>query len=119
VHERGEIRLRTVLEMLLVAVIAYSAFQVWPAVKLRIDFLNEMETAANAPVEKSGSEIKYDLLKKAEVLGLTLFSDNLHVVRDRDVRKTVITAQYQIHINFWPRFTYVWHVKDQVEGYYL
>ena len=117
--ERGAIRLRTVVEILFLSVTAYVAFQVVPAVKLRIQFLNEMEVAAYAPIEKTGGQIKADLLKTAERFGLTILSEDLYVERNAGEKRTFIRAEYQIYINFWPRFTYVWNVTDQVEGYYL
>ncbi len=116
-QERGEITLRALLEVLLLVVIAYSVFQVAPAVKLRIDFLNEMEVGANAPIDRTEYQIKADLLKAAEVLGITILADNLYVRRDPEQSRTVVTAIYQIHISFWPHYTYVWNVEDRVEGY--
>ena len=117
VQERGEIRLRTLFEVLLLVIIAYTVFQVAPAVKLRIDFLNEMEVGANAPVDKTESQIKAELIQKAQLMSLSILSDNLYVRRDPSESRTVITAIYQIHIIFWPRFTYIWNVEDRVEGY--
>jgi hypothetical protein len=46
-----------------------------------------------------------------------LLSDNLFVQRNVEQKKTVVTARYDIHINFWPNFTYVWNVEDVVEAY--
>ncbi len=117
VPERGEIRLRFLFEVLLLVIFTYVVFQVAPAVKLRIDFLNEMELGANAPIDKTEYQIKAELLKKAELMSLSILSDNLYVRRDPGESRTVITAVYQIYINFWPRFTYTWNVEDRVEGY--
>jgi hypothetical protein len=117
--ERGEIRIRTLIELGVVFLIAYAIVQIGPAVKLRIDFVNAMEIAANAPIGKTAAQIKMDLIATAEGIGITILSDNLNVVRNVEERRTLITAYYQIHINFWPRFTYVWHVRDQVEAYLL
>lgn len=117
--ELGEIRLRSIFELLFIFVVGYAAVQVGPAVKLRIDFLNEMEVAANSPIQKSEHDIRYDLLKAGERIGLTIFADDLFVERNTTEKKTLIRARYEIHVNFWPRFTYVWRVEDQVEGYLL
>ena len=116
-QERGEITLRALLEVLLLIVITYSVFQVAPAVKLRIDFLNKMEVGANAPIDRTEYQIKADLLKSAETLGIAILADNLYVRRDPELSRTVVTAIYEIHINFWPHYTYVWDVEDRVEGY--
>lgn len=119
VAERGEIRARSIVELLIVAITVYAAFQIGPAVKLRIDFLNAMEVAAHAPIDRPAHQVRAELLEVAEGYGLTIFPDNLYVVRSVEEKKTVITAMYEIHINFWPSFTYVWHVEDQAEGYLL
>jgi hypothetical protein len=119
VLQRGEVRLRTLIELLIVFLIVYAAFQIGPAVKLRVDFLNEMELAANSPIHKSEEEIKSELLEVAEGFGLTVFYEDIYVERNLEEKKTVIVTEYEIHINFWPRFTYVWLVEDQVEGYLL
>ena len=117
--ERGEIHLRTIFEILFIVVIAYAAIQVGPAVKLRIDFLNEMELAANSPIHMTADQIKMNLLKAAEGYGLILSYENLQVERKSAEKRTVVTATYEIYISFWPKFTYVWHITDQVEGYLL
>lgn len=117
--ERGEIRLRTVVEMAILAAVAYAAFQVIPAVMLRIKFVDEMTVAANSPIEINASAIKQNLLRAAASSGVTLLADDLHVVRNRERKRTFVSATYEIHINFWPSFTYVWLVRDEVEGYYF
>jgi hypothetical protein len=117
--ERGEIRLRSLFEMGLIFLFAYSAVQVGPAVVLRLKFLDEMTVAANSPIEMGAGTIKRELMEKAEGFGLTLLSDNLSVMRNRDMQKTFIVATYEIHISFWPAFTYVWTVRDEVVGYYF
>jgi hypothetical protein len=114
-----EIRLRTIIEIGLVCLIVYAAVHIGPAVKLRIDFVNAMEFAANSPIGTTEGEIKMNLIAKAENIGIAILSDNLHVMRDTNERKTVITAYYDIHISFLPRLTYVWHIRDQVEAYLL
>lgn len=114
----GKIRGRSLLEVAILFIAAYSVLEVAPAVTLRIRFLNEMELAANSPIEMTASDIKRKLLQAAEGLGLTLLDHNLGVVRDRELRKTIISARYQIFIHFWPAFTYAWNVKDEVEGYF-
>lgn len=117
--ERGAIRLRSLLEMGLLALVAYVAFQVGPAVMLRIKFVDEMTVAANSPVDVDAATIKRDLIRTAEGFGLALAGDDLFVIRNRERKRTFVSATYQIHINFWPSYTYVWLVKDEVEGYYF
>jgi len=117
--ERGEIRLRSVFEMGLLFFVAYTAIQVGPAVVLRIKFVDEMTVAANAPVEQNAATIKRGLIDTAEGFGLTLVGNDLLVIRNREMKRTFVSATYEIHINFWPSYTYAWLVKDEVEGYYF
>lgn len=117
--ERGQIRLRFLLEMALIAAVTYAAFEVGPAVVLRIKFVDEMTVAANSPVEIDATTIKRELLQTAEGYGVTLLAENLRVIRNRELKRTLISATYEIHIHFWPSYTYVWLVKDDVQGYYL
>jgi hypothetical protein len=115
-RESGAIRVRTVLELLFIFVLAYVVVQVAPAVVLRVNFLNELELAANAPVGDSAAVIRRRVLEAAEGYGIALLSDELVVERNREAKKTTIDAHYQLFINFWPSFTYVWNVHDQVDA---
>jgi hypothetical protein len=116
--ERGEIRLRFLFEMALVAAMAYLAFHVGPAVLLRIKFVDELTMAANSPVEVDAATIKRDILHVAEGYGVTLVGQDLLVIRNRELKRTIVSATYEIPIYFWPSYTYVWLVKDDVQGYY-
>ena len=118
VQSSGAIRLRTLFEVLLLATVGYVALQVGPAVILRTRFMNEMELAANSPVEMTAVEIKHKLQSTAEGMGLTLLSEDLHVIRDQKSQRTTIDARYDIHIRILPSFVYVWKVRDEAEGYY-
>ena len=117
--ERGEIRLRSLVEISMICLLVYAAVHIGPAVKLRIDFVNAMQIAANSPIEKTAGDIKMDLINKAEGIGIALFSENIHVIRNVAGRKTVVTVYYDIHISFLPQRTYIWHIRDQVEARFL
>ena len=117
--ERGEIRVRSLFEVALLFFVAYAAVQIGPAVVLRVKFVDEMTMAANSPVEINAATIKRNLIGTAEGFGLTLVGDDLYVMRNREMKRTFVSATYEIHINFWPSYTYVWLVKDEVEGYYF
>lgn len=114
--ETGAIRARSVIEFALIFLLVYTAFQVAPIVALRVNFLNELEVLANAPVEESAATIRRRVLETAEGYGIALNSERLFVERNREVNKTIIDASYQLHINFYPRFVYVWNVHDRVEA---
>lgn len=118
-EKRGAIRLGFLFDMALVAAIAYIAFQVGPAVVLRIKFVDEMTVAANSPVEVDAATIKRNLINTAESYGVILVGQDLLVSRNRELKRTLVSATYEIHIHFWPSYTYVWLVKDDVQGYYF
>lgn len=117
--ESGAVRVRTIFELLFIFVLAYVVVQVAPAIVLRMSFLDELEVAAHSPVEDSAADIRRRVLEVAEGYGIALLSDQLFVDRDRDQNKTIIDAHYQLYINFWPSFTYVWNVHDRVEALLL
>jgi hypothetical protein len=117
-RESGEISIRTILELGLVFLVGYAAFEIGPVVMLRMKFLDQMQFAAYSPPEKDLGSIKRELLETAEGFQITLLAENLKVERDRELRKTLISAEYDLFIHFFPAFTYTWRVKDQVEGYF-
>ena len=117
--ERGEFRLRSLFEIALIFLIAYAAIQVGPAVVLRLKFIDEMTVAVNAPIGMTAQTIHNNLMETAEGFGITLLTDDLYVNRSQEMKKTVINATYEIHMNFWPAYTYVWVVRDEIVGYYF
>ncbi len=117
--QRGEIRLRSLIELALIFAVAYGAIQVGPAVVLRLKFIDEMGAAANSPIGITSDTIHRNLMETAEGFGITLFADDLYVIRNQEMKKTLITATYEIHMNFWPAYTYVWLVRDEIEGLYF
>lgn len=114
--ERQGIRLRHVVEFGFIAVFAYLAVQVGPVLVLRARFLDEIEIAANSPVQMSAAEIKQKILSIADGAGVVLLSENLHVERNQELQVTRVEARYQLHINFWPGMNYVWDLHDVVEA---
>ena len=115
----GLVRLAVVRELIFVFLLLYVASQVAPAVYLRVQFLNEMDLAANSTHDQEAGDITDHLLEVAEGLNLTIQRDNLQVTRSFDERKTVVVAQYEIHISFWPFSSYVWNVEDISEAHIL
>lgn len=117
--ERGEIRLRSLFEIALIFLVAFAAIQIVPAVVTRLQFLDEMTVAANSPIDMGADTIKRNLLATAEGYGLHLNPASVGVVRDHERGRTFVKATYEIRINFWPAYTYVWVIKEEVVGYYL
>ena len=115
-REPGAIRIRNLVEFTLIFVLGYIAFQVAPNVALRVNFLSELEVMANAPFEESAATIRRRVLETAEGYGIVLDSDRLFVERNREQNKTIIDITYQLHVNFYPRFVYVWNVHDRAEA---
>ena len=115
-REPGAIRIRNLVEFTLIFVLGYIAFQVAPNVALRVNFLSELEVMANAPFEESAATIRRRVLETAEGYGIVLDSDRFFVERNREQNKTIIDITYQLHVNFYPRFVYVWNVHDRAEA---
>jgi hypothetical protein len=114
--EKGTIRARSVIEFAMIFVLVYVLFQAAPIVVLRINFQNELQVIANAPVEESAATMRRRVLETAEGYGIALNSDQLFVERNRETNKSTIDVTYQLYINFSPRFVYVWNVHDRVEA---
>jgi hypothetical protein len=114
--EKGTIRARSVIEFAMIFVLVYVLFQAAPIVVLRINFQNELQVIANAPVEESAATMRRRVLETAEGYGIALNSDQLFVERNRETNKSTIDVTYQLFINFYPRFVYVWNVHDRVEA---
>jgi len=102
-----------------VFLVVYMIFQVAPAVITRVNFLNELEVIANSPIEENEYELRQKVLRAAQGRSIALDAEDVHVRRDRETRKTTIQLTYELHLNFFPRFTYVWEVRDHVEALLL
>lgn len=117
--EAGEIRVRNLIELAFVFLAMYFIFQVAPVVITRMNFLNELQVIAHSPVEEKALELQRKVLQAAEGRTIALTPENVHVLRDQATRKTTIDVSYDLHVNFFPRFTYVWRVRDHVEALLL
>lgn len=116
-REAGEIRLRTAIEFAVIFVLAYVAVQVAPVIVLRVNFLNEIQVAANSPVEESAADIRRKILEAAEGYGITLLSEQLFVRRDLAEKKTIVDVNYQLYINLGPtNLSFPWNIHDHVEA---
>ncbi len=115
----GAIRVRTVIELTVLFAVAFSVFQVAPIVALRMEFLDKLAVIAHSPVQDSAAVLRRKVLDTAAGLGIVLNSEDLHVRRDRQAGRTIIDVSYQLHIVFFPRYTYVWNVHDHVEALLL
>lgn len=114
--QEGAIRVRTMLELTVLVLIAYLAFQAAPAVISRVSFLNELTAIANSPVLEDASVLRRKVLDAAAGRGIVVILENVQVTRDQEQGKTIIDVRYQLFLNFFPRFTYVWEVEDHVEA---
>lgn len=114
--QAGAVRVRTMVELTVLALIAYLVFQAAPAVISRVGFLNELTAIANSPVLEDASVLRQKVLDAAASRSIAVVSENLHVRRDQEQSKTIIDVRYELFMNFFPRFTYVWHVEDHVEA---
>ena len=114
--EAGEIRVRNLFELVFVFLLVYAIFQIAPVVITRVNFLNELEVIANSPVQESAHVLRQKVLRAAEGRSIVLDAERVHVRRDRSTQTTTIDVSYELHVNFFPRFTYVWRVNDHVEA---
>lgn len=114
--EAGEISIRNLLELAFVFLLVYALFQVAPVVVTRVNFLSELEVIANSPVEENDAVLKQKVLRSAEGRSIVLDAERVHVRRDRSTQTTTIDVSYELYMNFFPRFTYVWRVNDHVEA---
>ena len=114
--QEGAIRARTMVELTVLALVAYLAFQAAPAVISRVSFLNELTAIANSPVLEDAFVLRRKILDAAAGRGIVVVLENVHVRRDQGQGKTIIDVRYELFLNFFPRFTYVWHVEDHVEA---
>ncbi len=114
--EAGEIRIRNLVELVIVFVLVYAIFQIAPAVVTRVNFVNEMAEIANSPVEETALALRQKVLRAAEGRSIVLNAERVHVRRDQSAQRTTIDVSYELIVNFFPRYTYVWRVNDHVEA---
>lgn len=117
--DRGEIRIRAVLEITGLLLVVYIVIQLAPAVATRINFLNELEVIANSPIQDTDAELRQRVLQAGRDRGIALSRDNIFVQRDRALRKTIIDTSYQLRVDFLPGLGFDWHVTDHVEALLL
>ena len=107
------------VELTVLSLVAYLAFQAAPAVISRVTFLNELTVIANSSVLEDASVLRQKVLDAAASRSIAVVSENVHVTRDPKQSKTIIDVRYELFLNFFPRFTYVWRVEDHVEALLL
>ncbi len=117
--EAGEIRIRNLVELVFVFFLVYAIFQIAPAVVTRVNFLTELDVIANSPVEETALELSQKVLRAAEGRSIVLDAERVHVLRDQSTQRTNIDVSYELIVNFFPRYTYVWRVNDHVEALLL
>jgi hypothetical protein len=115
-REAGEIRIRNLIELVFVFFFVYAAFQVAPAVITRVNFLNELQVIANSPVYETALELRQKALQAAEGRSIAIDANRVHVRRNQATQTTTIDVSYELYVNFFPRYTYVWRVNDHVEA---
>ena len=114
--EAGEIRVRNLFELVFVFLVLYVIFQAAPMVITRMNFLNELEVIANSPVQETEGQLRQKILLAAEGRSIVLDGERVFVRRDTNTKTTTIDVSYELYVNFFPRFTYVWRVSDHVEA---
>ena len=115
-REAGEIRIRNLVELVFVFFLVYCLFQIAPAVITRVNFLNELQVIANSPVGETAFELRQKALRAAEGRSIVIDADRVHIRRDQTTHRTTIDVSYELYVNFFPRYTYVWRVNDHIEA---
>ena len=64
--EAGEIRIRNLVELVVVFFLVYAIFQIAPAVVTRVNFLTELDVIANSTVQETALELRQKVLRTAE-----------------------------------------------------
>ena len=115
-QEAGEIRIRNLIELALVFFFVYAVFQIAPAVVTRVNFLNELQVIASSPVYETELELRQKVLEAAGGESIAIDANRVHVRRNQATQTTTIDVSYELYVNFFPRYTYVWRVNDHVEA---
>ena len=115
-REAGEIRIRNLIELVFVFFFVYIVFQIAPAVITRVNFLNELQVIANSPVYETALELRQKALQAAHGRSIVIDANRVHVRRNQATQTTTIDVSYELYVNFFPRYTYVWRVNDHVEA---
>ena len=115
-QEAGEIRIRNLIELVLVFFFAYTVFQIAPAVITRVNYLNELQVIASSPVYETELELRQKALAAAAGESIAIDANRVHVRRNQATQTTTIDVSYELYVNFFPRYTYVWRVNDHVEA---
>ena len=115
-REAGEIRIRNLVELVFVFFLVYCLFQIAPAVITRVNFLNELQVIANSPVGETALELRQKALRAAEGRSIVIDADRVHIRRNQTTHRTTIDVSYELYVNFFPRYTYVWRVNDHIEA---
>ena len=115
-REAGEIRVRNLIELVFVFVLVYIVFQIAPAVITRVNFLNELQMIASSPVYETALDLRQKALQAAQGRSIVIDANRVHVRRNQATQTTTIDVSYELYVNFFPRYTYVWRVNDHVEA---
>ena len=103
---RGDGKIGCVIWLAIVAVLAYGLYEFVP-VKVKAsrfeDFLNEEASFGSI---KSVQQIEKEILAKAQELRVPVTKENLSITRSRN--SITVEAHYQIVINLFGSYPYVW-----------
>jgi hypothetical protein len=82
----------------------------------RVNYLNELQVIASSPVYETALELRQKALAAAEDESIAIDANRVHVRRNQATQTTTIDVSYELYVNFFPRYTYVWRVNDHVEA---
>ena len=71
---------------------------------------------ASSPVYETALDLRQKALQAAQGRSIVIDANRVHVRRNQATQTTTIDVSYELYVNFFPRYTYVWRVNDHVEA---
>jgi len=111
--ERGGVTIKGIISVVILVLLAHSAYVFIPIYIAVYDFRSQMETEANRASMKTDDAIYKTLLDYAKELQLPVTKKNLKVQRSHD--KIVITADYTMEVPTLV-YRYEWQISNEKTG---
>ena len=111
--ERGGVTIKGIISVVVLILLAHTAYVFIPIYIAVYDFRSQMETEANRASMKTDDAIYKTLLDYAKDLQLPVTKKNLKVQRSHD--KIVITADYTMEVPTLV-YRYEWQISNEKTG---
>ncbi len=111
---RGEIRLGSVITLLLLAFIVYEGFKFVPVLFAQYEFGDAVREEAKFASYRKVGTVRSNVLKKAQELHLPITAGQISV--NRQPRHIRIDVKYQLSVEWLPGRVYKWDVTEVGES---